>query len=68
MYYCDFESDCPEANGDEAARDWVTSHDSVHDVLVNKTSDAMLVFVFFSTEKALCHSSVVVSPKFVSLI
>ena len=41
-----------------------------HDVLVNKKSNAMLVFILFSTEKktTLCPSSVVVSPKFFHLI
>ena len=31
MYYCDVERDCPQADGNEPAGDWVTSHDSVHD-------------------------------------
>ena len=31
----------------------MTSHDSVHDVLVNKKSNAMLVFILFSTEENL---------------
>ncbi|WP_419587517.1 hypothetical protein, partial [Thiolapillus sp.] len=35
------------------AGDWATSHDSVHDVLVNKKSNAMFVFIFFSTEENL---------------
>ena len=43
MYYCDVERDCPQADVDEPAGDWATSHDSVHDVLVNKKSNAMLV-------------------------
>ena len=30
-----------------------TSHDSVHDVLVNKKSNAMLVFILFSTKENL---------------
>ena len=34
MYYCDVERDCPQADGDEPARDWATTHDSFHDVLV----------------------------------
>ena len=55
-------------DGDEPAGDWATSHDSVHDVLVNKKSNAMLVFILFSTKKTLCPSSVVVSPKFFHLI
>ena len=53
MYYCDVERGCPKADGDEPARDWATSHDSVHDVLVNKKSNAMLVFILFSTEEKL---------------
>ena len=40
-------------DGDEPAGDWVTSHDSVHDVLVNKKSNAMLVFILFSIEENL---------------
>ena len=73
MYYCDVERDCPQADGDEPAGDWTTSHDSVHDVFVNKKSNAMLVFILFSTkkqqqQKTLCPSSVVVSPKFFYLI
>ena len=40
-------------DGDEPAGDWATSHDSVHDVLVNKKSNAMLVFILFSTEENL---------------
>ena len=51
MYYCDVERGCPKADGDEPAGDWATSHDSVHDVLVNKKSIAMLVFILFSTEE-----------------
>ena len=35
------------------ARNWATSHDSIHEVLVNKKSSAMLVFIFFSTEENL---------------
>ena len=54
--------------GDQPAGDWVTSRDSVHDVLVNKKSNAMLEFILFSTEENLCPSSVVVSPKFFHLI
>ena len=59
LYYCDVERDCPEADGDEPAGDRATSHDSVHDVLVNKNvlvnkkSNAMLVFMLFSTEENL---------------
>ena len=66
---CNAERDCPQVDGDEPAEDWVTSHDSVHDVLVNKKSSAMLVFILFSTEENLVSfSSVVVSPKFFHLI
>ena len=43
--------DCPQADGDKPAGDWATSHDSVHDVLVNKKSNARLLFTLFSTEK-----------------
>ena len=53
LYYCDVERDCPQADGDEPAGDRATSHDSVHDVLVNKKSNAMLVFILFSTEENL---------------
>ena len=53
LYYCDVERDCPQAGGDEPERDWATSHDSVHDVLVNNRSNAMLVFIIFSTEEYL---------------
>ena len=52
--------------------------DSVHDVLVNKKSNAMLVFILFSTGKQqqqqqqqqqhMYHPSVSVSPKFFHLI
>ena len=31
LYFCDVERDCPQADGNEPAGDWVTSHDSVHD-------------------------------------
>ena len=56
MYYCDVERECPQTDGDKPAGDWATSHDSVHDVLVilgNKKSNAMLVFILFSTEENL---------------
>ena len=53
LYYCDVERDCPQADGDEPAGDWATSHGSVHDVLVNKKSNAMLVFIFCPTEENL---------------
>ena len=51
-----------------SAGDWATTHDSVHDVLVNRKSNALLVFILFSPKKTLCPSSVVVSPKFFHLI
>ena len=41
------------ADGDEPAGDWTTSYDSVHDVFVNKNSNAMLVYILFSTEENL---------------
>ena len=53
MYYCDVDRDSPQADGDQLAEDWATSHDSVHDVLVNKKSNAMLMFILFFTEKDL---------------
>ena len=53
LYYYNVERDCPQANGEEPAGDWATSHDSVHDVLVNKKSNALLVFILFSTEESL---------------
>ena len=64
LYYYDFKRDCPQVDCDEPAGDCATSLDSVHDVLVNKKSNAMLVFILFSSEE----SSVVVSPKFFQLI
>ena len=53
LYYCDVERDCLQTDGDEPAGDWAKSLDSVHDVLVNKKSTAMLVFILFSTEENL---------------
>ena len=47
MLYCDVEKDCPQGDGDEPAADWATSHDSIHDVLVNKKFNTIL----FSTEE-----------------
>ena len=41
LYYCDVERDCPQADGDEPAGGWATSHDSDHGVLVNKKSNAL---------------------------
>ena len=49
MYYCDVERCCPQVDGQEPAGDWTTSYDSVHDVLMDKKSNAMLVFILFST-------------------
>ena len=40
-------------NGDDPAGNWGTSHDSVHDVLVNKKSNAKLTFILFSLEENL---------------
>ena len=60
MYYCAAERDHPQADGDEPGGDWATPNDIVHDVLVNKKSNAMLMLILFS--------SVVVSPKFFHLI
>ena len=50
LYNFDIERDCPLADSDEPAGGWATSPDSVHDVVVNKKSKAMLVFILFSTE------------------
>ena len=44
---------CPQADGDEPAGDWATSHDSGHDILVGEKSNVMLVFILFSTEEEL---------------
>ena len=53
-------------DGDELAGDWVSSPDSVHDALVKKKSNAMLVFILFSTEENLvlflCRSFAKVLP------
>ena len=43
----------PSADGDEPAGDQATSHDNVYNVLVNKKSNAMLIFILFSTEEDL---------------
>ena len=55
LYYCDVERDCPKVDGDKPAGDWATSHDSVQDILVNKKSNAILMFIFFSTEENLVY-------------
>ena len=47
---------CANVDGDKPAGDWTTSHDSVHGVLVNKKSNAMLVFILFPPKKTLCPS------------
>ena len=47
LVYCDVERDRPQADGDEPAGDWVTFHDSVHDVFVNKKFNAMLMYALF---------------------
>ena len=43
----------PAPDGNEPAGGWATPHDSVHNVLVNKKSNAMLVFILFSNEENL---------------
>ena len=48
-----FLRDCPKVDGDEPTGERVTSNDSVRNVLVNKKSNAMLVFILFSTEENL---------------
>ena len=53
LYDDDVEKNCPQADGDEPAGDWATSFDCVHDVLVNGTSNAMLMFVLFFSEENL---------------
>ena len=40
-------------DGDEPAEGWATFRDSVHDVLVYKKCNAMLVFILFSNEENL---------------
>ena len=63
LYYSGVERNCPLADGEEPAEDWAASHESVHDVLVNKKSNAMLVLTSFPVKKTLCPSSIV-SQKF----
>ena len=53
MFYFDVKRDCPQTDGDEPAGDWATSHDSVHDVFVNKKSNALLMFILLSSEENL---------------
>ena len=54
LVLCDVERDCLKADGDKPAGDWATPHDSILDVLMNKKSNAMLVFILFSTEDKPC--------------
>ena len=54
--------------GDQPAGDWVTSRDSVHDVLVNKKSNAILVFILFSTEENVVLPLLLFRQKFFRLI
>ena len=54
LYFCDVERDCPQADGDEPAGDWATSHDSVHDALVKKKSNAMLFSIKETLVSFLC--------------
>ena len=68
LYYCGVERDCPQADGYEPAGDWATSHDSVHDVLVNRNLMPCSCLSPFSLKKTLCPSSVVISPNFFHLI
>ena len=51
LYYCDVERDCPQADGNEPAGAWAISYDSVHDVLMNKNSNAMSVLILLFTEE-----------------
>ena len=53
MFYCDVERDFPQADGVEPAGDWATSHNIAHYVLVNKKSNAMLMFILCSSEENL---------------
>ena len=53
LYNGNVERDCPRPDSDETAGDWATCHDSVHDVLVNKRANAMLVLFLFSIEENL---------------
>ena len=55
LYFWDVERDCPRADGDETAGDWATSPDSVHDVLLNKKSKAMLVFILLAHSRRRHH-------------
>ena len=59
LYYCGVERDCPRADGDGLAGDWAASNDSVHDVLVNKKFNAMLVFILLFAEENLVSLSLI---------
>ena len=50
LYNCDVKWTSPQADGDKPNWDWPVAHDSVHDVIVNKKSNALLVFVLLATE------------------
>ena len=50
LYDCHNEGSFLQADGDEPAGDRATTHDSVHDVFVNKKLNAMFVFVLLATE------------------
>ena len=45
LYNCHVEWSCIQADGDDPAGDRATTHNSVHDVFVNKKPNAMFVFV-----------------------
>ena len=55
-------------SGDELAGDWVTSHDSVHDVLVTRNPMPCSCSSPFPLKKTLCPSFAVILPKFFHLI
>ena len=67
LYYCDVERDCPQADGNEPAGDWGASRDSGHNVLVNKKSNTMLVFILFSNEETLCVLPLLLSRLYLSI-
>ena len=73
LVLCDVERDCLKADGDKPAGDWATPHDSVHDVIVNKKSNTMLVCILFSTEENLasflcCYFAKVLPSHFTSIL
>ena len=64
-YNCDVKWTCPQADGDKSAWDWTAAHDSVHNVPVNKKSNApCLCLSSLPLKYNLWPSSVDVSPKF----